>query len=98
HVLPDVARLSDEHETSMSLALAGTRGLKARIGRTYLGLRGYAEGCLAIFGFEGSEEDVDYRRGRALALAHGCGGISVGRSPGEAWRHGRFGAPYLRDD
>ena len=98
HVLPDVARLSDEHETSMSLALAGTGGLKARIGRTYLGLRGYADGCLAIFGFEGSAEDVDYRRGRALALAHGCGGISVGRSPGEAWRHARFGAPYLRDD
>ncbi len=98
HVLPDVARLSDEHETSMSLALAGTGGLKARIGRTYLGLRGYAEGCLAIFGFEGGNEDVDYRRGRALALAHGCGGISVGRSPGEAWRHGRFAAPYLRDD
>jgi alkyldihydroxyacetonephosphate synthase len=98
HVLPDVARLSDEHETSMSLALAGTGGLKARLGRTYLGLRGYAEGCLAIFGFEGSNEDVDYRRGRALALARGCGGISVGRSPGEAWRHGRFAAPYLRDD
>ncbi|HEX3509627.1 MAG TPA: FAD-binding oxidoreductase [Solirubrobacteraceae bacterium] len=98
HVLPDVARLSDEHETSMSMALAGSGGLKGRIGRTYLGLRGYREGCLAILGFEGSAEDVNYRRGRALALAHGCAGISVGRSAGEAWRHGRFAAPYLRDD
>jgi alkyldihydroxyacetonephosphate synthase len=98
HVLPDVARLSDEHETRMSLALAGSGGLKGRLGRAYLGLRGYRDGCLAIFGFEGSVEDVNYRRGRALALAHGLGGISVGRSPGEAWRASRFQAPYLRDD
>jgi alkyldihydroxyacetonephosphate synthase len=98
HVLPDVARLSDEHETRMSLALAGSGGIKGRIGRAYLGLRGYRDGCLAILGFEGASEDVNNRRGRALALAHGFGGISVGRSAGEAWRASRFQAPYLRDD
>jgi alkyldihydroxyacetonephosphate synthase len=98
HVLPDVARLSDEQETRMSLALAGSGGVKGRLGRVYLGLRGYGEGCLAILGFEGSPEDVGFRRSRALAIARGFGGLAVGRSPGEAWRASRFAAPYLRDD
>jgi alkyldihydroxyacetonephosphate synthase len=98
HVLPDVTRLSDEQETRMSLALAGDGGVKGRLGRAYLGLRGYGAGCLAIFGFEGSERDVARRRARALELARGCGALKVGRSPGEAWLHGRFAAPYLRDE
>ena len=54
HVAPAVARLSDEAETRMSLALAGSGGLKGRLGRSYLGLRGYGGGCLAILGFEGT--------------------------------------------
>ncbi len=74
HVLPDVARLSDEQETRMSLALAGAGGVKGRLGRAYLQLRGYSEGCLAILGFEGAAEEVACRRRRALALARGCGG------------------------
>jgi alkyldihydroxyacetonephosphate synthase len=98
HALPDVARLSDEQETRMSLALAGSGGLKGRAGRAYLGVRGYGAGCLAIFGFEGGEREVRDRRARALELARGCGGLTVGRSPGRAWLHGRFSAPYLRDD
>ncbi len=56
HLLPDVARLSDEQETRMSLALAGSGGLKGGLGRAYLGARGYREGCLAILGFEGVPE------------------------------------------
>jgi alkyldihydroxyacetonephosphate synthase len=95
---PDVARLSDEQETRMSLALAGSGGVKGRLGRLYLGARGYREGCLAIFGFEGSPRDVHARRARALQVARGGGGLRVGRSPGEAWRAGRFNAPYLRDE
>ena len=95
---PDVARLSDEAETRMSLALAGTGGAKGRLGRAYIGLRGYREGCLAILGFEGEPEEVAARRKRALELARRGGGLAVGRSPGEAWRKGRFGAPYLRDE
>lgn len=98
HVLPDVARLSDEAETRMSLALAGSGGVKGRLGRAYLGLRGYSGGCLAIFGFEGEHGEVAFRRKRALELAKRGGGLAVGRSPGEAWLKGRFGAPYLRDE
>ncbi|MGP0102259.1 MAG: FAD-binding oxidoreductase [Solirubrobacteraceae bacterium] len=98
HALPDVARLSDEQETRMSLALAGAGGVKGRMGRAYLQLRGYREGCLAILGFEGAGEELACRRRRALALVRGFGGLAVGRSPGEAWRAGRFTAPYMRDE
>jgi alkyldihydroxyacetonephosphate synthase len=98
HVLPDVARLSDEAETRMSLALAGSGGLKGRLGRAYVSARGYRDGCLAILGFEGTPEDVAHRRGRALETIRAHGGLTVGRSPGEAWLRGRFAAPYLRDD
>ncbi len=82
----------------MSLALAGGGGVKGRLGRAYIGLRGYGEGCLAILGFEGEADEVAARRKRALELARRGGGLAVGRSPGEAWRKGRFSAPYLRDE
>jgi alkyldihydroxyacetonephosphate synthase len=98
HAAPDVARLSDEPETRMSLALAGAGGIARRIGRAYVGLRGYGDGCLAILGFEGDRREVAARRRRALALARAGGGLAVGRSPGQAWRRGRFAAPYLRDE
>jgi alkyldihydroxyacetonephosphate synthase len=98
HAAPDVARLSDEQETRMSLALAGGGGAKGLLGRLSLGLRGYREGCLGILGFEGSPEEVAARRSRASRLVRRCGGIAIGRSPGEAWRRGRFAAPYLRDE
>ncbi len=98
HVLPDVARLSDEQETRLSLALAGDGGLKGRLGRAYIGARGMAEGCIAILGFEGSDADASFRRSRAMSLLRREGALPVGASPGRAWLHGRFEGPYLRDD
>ena len=98
HALPDLARLSDEAETRMSLALAGSGGVKGRAGRAYLSLRGYTGGCLAILGFEGEGTQLAGRRRRALELVRGCGGLTVGRSPGQAWLKGRFIAPYMRDE
>ena len=99
HALPDVARLSDEQETRMSLALAGPGGVKGRLGRAYLGARGRRQpGCLAILGFEGAPGELAARRKRALSLVRASGGLAVGRSPGEAWLKARFSAPYLRDD
>jgi alkyldihydroxyacetonephosphate synthase len=97
HALPDVARLSDEQETRMSLALAGG-GAKAALGRAYLRLRGRSGGCLAIFGFEGTTEEVRCRRRRARETIARHDGLALGRSPGEAWLRGRFDAPYLRDE
>jgi alkyldihydroxyacetonephosphate synthase len=98
HALPDVTRLSDEQETRMSLALAGTPGVKDRLGRAYLRLRGYGGGCLAILGFEGDGEELACRRRRAHAIVSQGGGLAVGRAPGEAWLKSRFAAPYLRDE
>jgi alkyldihydroxyacetonephosphate synthase len=98
HALPDVARVSDERETAMSLALAGEGGLKGRLGRAYVGARGYADGCIAILGFEGETDEVVFRRRRALRLVRRAGGLPVGGSPGRAWLKGRFAAPYLRDE
>jgi alkyldihydroxyacetonephosphate synthase len=98
HAAPTVARLSDAQETRMSLALAGSGGLKGWLGRAYLGVRGYRGGCLAILGFEGAAEEVRQRHGRAAELVRRHGGLPVGRAPGEAWRAQRFAAPYLRDE
>jgi alkyldihydroxyacetonephosphate synthase len=98
HAAPDVARLSDEAETRMTLALAGPGGARGRLGRAYLRLRGYGGGCLAILGFEGEPDEVAARRRRAHALVRRAGGLPVGRSPGEAWAASRFAGPYLRDE
>ncbi|HEY5287765.1 MAG TPA: FAD-binding oxidoreductase [Solirubrobacteraceae bacterium] len=95
---PEVARLSDEQETRMSLALAGSGGAKGRLGRAYLGVRGYGSGCLAILGFEGDPEEVAVRRAAATRIVRAAGGLRVGRSPGEAWLASRYSAPYLRDE
>jgi alkyldihydroxyacetonephosphate synthase len=95
---PDVARLSDEQETRMSLALAGSGGAKGRLGRAYLDVRGYGGGCLAILGFEGDAEELGARRAAAIEIVRAAGGLRVGRSPGRAWLASRFAAPYLRDE
>ncbi len=98
HTTPDVARLSDENETRISLMLAGAEGVKTRLGRAYIGARGYGEGALAILGFEGEERDASTRRSRARRIVRGHGGLLVGASPGRAWLRSRFQAPYLRDE
>jgi alkyldihydroxyacetonephosphate synthase len=95
---PDVARLSDEEETRLTLSLGSSGGAAQRARRAYLRLRGHEGGCLAIVGFEGGEEDVERRRLRAGALLRAGGGLRLGRQPGEAWLRGRYSGPYLRDE
>jgi len=95
-VAPDVARLSDEEETRVNLALAGESPTR-RLGEAYLRLRGYAEGALAIVGWLGDADDVAARRAASLALLREHGGVSLGRRPGQAWSATRYAAPYLRD-
>jgi alkyldihydroxyacetonephosphate synthase len=94
---PDVARLSDEQETRLSMALASTGSAAERVGRAYLRMRGQEGGCLAIMGFEGEEDDVERRRLRTGALLRAGGGVALGRRPGAAWLRGRYAGPYLRD-
>jgi alkyldihydroxyacetonephosphate synthase len=92
---PDVARLSDETETRIALALAGGRG---RAVKAVLRARRYAGGCLLIAGWEGSAEAVARRRAVAARLLRRAGAMAAGRAPGEAWAATRFAGPHLRDD
>ncbi|HEX2129619.1 MAG TPA: FAD-binding oxidoreductase [Solirubrobacterales bacterium] len=96
--LPDVARLSDESETRVSLELAGTAGLKRTLLDAYLALRRRRGGCLVICGWEGESEAVERRRALSAKLLRSAGAVPLGRAPGRAWEHGRFEGPYLRDE
>ena len=95
---PDVARLSDEPETRLSMALASSGGEAGHLGRAYLRLRGHDGGCIAFAGLEGPADDVARRRGRAARLLRAAGGVALGERPARPWRRSRFAAPYLRDE
>jgi alkyldihydroxyacetonephosphate synthase len=94
---PDVARLSDEEETRISLALAShpaaTRALRA-----YIRGRGQRAGCLTILGFDGEPAQVARRRAHARAILRRHGAIALGTAPGAAWAKGRFHGAYVRDE
>jgi alkyldihydroxyacetonephosphate synthase len=92
---PDVARLSDEAETQMSLALAGRHGVKGTLGAAVLKARGFSEGCLLICGWE--RDGARHRRDVSKRL-RAAGAMAAGRSPGEAWLKSRYTGPHLRDD
>jgi alkyldihydroxyacetonephosphate synthase len=94
----DVNRLSDENETRLARALASTGSTTERLGRRYLRMRGHEGGCLAILGFEGSEDEVEDRRRRTAGLLRAGGGVALGHRPGDAWHRSRYAAPYLRDE
>jgi alkyldihydroxyacetonephosphate synthase len=84
-LLPTVIRLSDEAETAINLARPDEIGGES------------AGGCLMITGYEGTPDAVAAKRAAVTALLTGLGGTPVGEGPGDAWAHGRFNAPYLRD-
>lgn len=94
---PTVARLSEQQETQLSIAMSAS-SLKSRVGLRVAGLRGYRRPCLAIFGFEGTEAEVFARRRRALTVARMHGAMHVGERPGHAWLASRYDGPYLRDE
>ncbi len=83
-IAPDIARLSDEPETELSLAMAGT----GKLGQRLLGGR-----CLLVCGWQGSHG----RAAAARKLVRG-GARPLGPSPGHAWAKSRFAGPHLRDD
>jgi alkyldihydroxyacetonephosphate synthase len=98
HASPDIARLSDEEETRLTLGMSSSGSRAERLGRAYLRLRGHEGGCIVIVGFEGEEDDVASRRRRTAALLRAGGGVALGSRPGAAWSEGRYRAPYLRDE
>ncbi|MFB4264974.1 FAD-binding oxidoreductase [Nonomuraea sp. GTA35] len=83
--LPTVLRLSDETETMIGLAKPDGIGTGGADG----------SGCLLIAGYEGAR--VAGRHAAASAVLARSGGEPLGPEPGQAWEHGRFSAPYLRD-
>ncbi|MFD5255916.1 FAD-binding oxidoreductase [Streptomyces bobili] len=85
---PTVLRLSDETETLVGLAQPDAIGS---------GAAQQNAGCLAVVGFEGTEEDTTHRREAATAVLRAAGGEPLGEEPGRRWAHGRYSAPYLRD-
>lgn len=80
---PDLLRLSDETETALGVATAGEQG---------------GEGCLMLVGWEGAADDVAHRGGTTAAMLAAAGAAALGEESAEAWRHGRFRAPRLRDE
>jgi alkyldihydroxyacetonephosphate synthase len=95
--LPDVARLSDEDETRVSLAMSGSGRITRRALSAYLRARGTANGCLVITGYQGDGADVRHRRRAVRHVLRKHGGVSLGAKAGRAWERGRFAGPYLRD-
>ncbi|MDP1850783.1 MAG: FAD-binding oxidoreductase, partial [Solirubrobacteraceae bacterium] len=105
---PDVARLSDEEETRISLALAShpaaTRLLRAYMNaRVRHGPRGRTArdrptGCMTILGFDGDPAEVGLRRVRARRILRRHGAVALGPAPGAAWVKGRFHGAYVRDE
>ena len=94
---PDVARLSDEEETRISLALA-SRPAATRVLRSYIRGRGQRAACLAILGFDGDPARVQARRAQARSILRRHGAIALGPAPAAAWAKGRFHGAYLRDE
>jgi len=94
-LLPDLARLSDEEETRVNLAMA--RGRAARVATRYLALRGQPSPCLAVFEWEGDGDSVGARVRVASAALRRSGAVTLGAAPAKAWLRDRFTGPYLRD-
>jgi alkyldihydroxyacetonephosphate synthase len=95
---PDVARLSDEDETRLTLALGSSGGLAAQAGKLYLRAFGHERGCIAFTGFDGTPDAIARRRGRSAEILRAHGAVALGTRPGRSWLRGRFAAPYLRDE
>jgi alkyldihydroxyacetonephosphate synthase len=81
---PDLARLSDETETALGVATGGGQDA--------------AGGCLLLVGWESDADDVQRRAAGARAVLEAAGAEPLGEAAAEAWRHGRFRAPRLRDE
>jgi alkyldihydroxyacetonephosphate synthase len=94
---PDIARLSDPDETRVSMAMSSTgRGSRAALS-AYLRARRVSGGCLVITGYEGEPDDVRYRRRAVRKMLRAVDAAPLGERAGQAWVHGRFSGPYLRD-
>jgi alkyldihydroxyacetonephosphate synthase len=86
---PDIARLSDEAETRVALAFAGT----GRLARAAARARAGGGPCLMIMGWADAR-----RRAASARRLRAAGARRLGQGPGRAWAATRFAGPHLRDD
>jgi alkyldihydroxyacetonephosphate synthase len=96
-VTPDVARLSDQEETRVGMAMAQRGGVAEALGHRYLRMRGHDRGCLLVIGWDSDALVTGARQAESRALIRRHHGIPLGASPGRAWLRQRFRGPYLRD-
>jgi alkyldihydroxyacetonephosphate synthase len=98
HLSISMIRLSNEAETTTSLALAGHEKQISLLKR-YLRLRSIPEkgACMCMIGFIGSHRLVNASRREAASIIRRNGGVSTGKAMGRAWKKDRFRVPYLRN-
>ena len=92
---PDVARLSDEEETRLSLALGGDVSRVA--GRVPEAARASAAAAWRSAAGRASPRTSPAGTSAPPRCCAGSGRCRSARSPGAAWARGRYHGPYLRD-
>ena len=96
HVLPDVARLSDEAETRLDEALPADPSRSPARGRRVHRRARLRGGCLAILGFEGTRR-TSTRAAPGAADHAPCRRPGAGRLAGPRVAAPALRGPYLRD-
>ncbi|NHN55146.1 FAD-binding oxidoreductase [Calidifontibacter sp. DB0510] len=93
---PDVTRVSDADETRVSLMLAGRAG---RVLGSYLRGRRMPDASLMILLWHDSSDAAAAARAkRATPILRAHGAVALPARIARGWEHGRFRAPYLRDE
>jgi alkyldihydroxyacetonephosphate synthase len=96
-VAPTVTRASDEDETRINLAMAGS-AQEAGALRAYLRARGHGRPCLLIAGWDAPDAGaLGERRKAAARVLRRHGAVALGGRVGQAWASRRFHGPATWD-
>lgn len=94
-IMPDVSRLSDAHETTLTMAQTGIAGIS---GMGILRARGWKAPALAVFQLEDDDRaTLRFRRRKLARVLKRHGAARMSDSIAEHWMGNRFGGPYQRD-
>ena len=102
---PSVTRVSDQHETKMSLATRkASKGfsVSSTVGNQlfkHLERRGWdlSQACLSFVGFEGGRAHVAHEKSIVAAIIKAHGGVGLGKGPAVLYDQKKFDTPYIRD-
>lgn len=95
-----MVRLSDAPETHFfqTFSATGSGGLKAKLQRAYLKMKGFDDTpCLMLIGHEGDKDTVVWAQEQTEDVCKRLGALPLGTGPGKRWYHGRFNSPAIRD-